>query len=100
MRKSTPSRAVGSIARTFEQYPKTGPLLPAMGYSPRQIKELEQTINRAKCDIVIDGSPVNLSRIIKPNKPIVNVGYYLDEIGKPNLETVLSDFLKRMKIKI
>ena len=92
--------AVGSLKEIYKKFPHLHTILPAMGYSPKQIKELEQTINRAKCDIVIDGSPVNLSRIIKPNKPIVNVGYYLDEIGKPNLETVLSDFLKRMKIKI
>jgi predicted GTPase len=92
--------ATGSIKEVYKKFPHLHTILPAMGYSPKQIKELEQTINRAKCDIVIDGSPVNLSRIIKSNKPIVNVGYYLDEIGKPNLDTVLSDFLKKMKIKI
>jgi predicted GTPase len=89
--------AVGSIKELYKKFPHLKIILPAMGYSPKQIKELEKTINRAKCDIVIDGSPVNLSRLIKINKPIVNVGYYLDEIGKPNLETVLDDFLRKTK---
>jgi predicted GTPase len=87
--------AAGSIKNLYRRFPHLKNILPAMGYSPKQIKELEQTINRAKCDIVIDGSPVNLSRILKSNKPIVNVSYYLDEVGKPNLETVLNDFLKK-----
>jgi predicted GTPase len=87
--------ALGSIKETYRRFPHLKSILPAMGYSPKQIKELEKTINRAKCDIVLDGSPVNLSRILKSNKPIVNVRYYLDEIGKPNLETVLFDFLKK-----
>jgi predicted GTPase len=87
--------ALGSIKETYRRFPHIKSILPAMGYSPKQIKELEKTINRAKCDIVLDGSPVNLSRILKSNKPIVNVRYYLDEIGRPNLETVLFDFLKK-----
>jgi predicted GTPase len=91
------AHATGSIKEIYKKFPHLKNILPAMGYSPRQVKELEQTINRAKCDIVIDGSPVNLSRLLRVNKPIVNVRYYLDEIGTPNLETVLKDFLKRVK---
>lgn len=91
------AHATGSIKEIYKKYPHLKNILPAMGYSPKQVKELEQTINRAKCDIVIDGSPVNLSRILKINKPIVNVRYYLDEIGTPSLETILKDFLKRLK---
>jgi predicted GTPase len=93
------AHATGSIKDIYKKYPHLHNVLPAMGYSPHQIKELEQTINRAKCDIVIDGSPVNLSRILKINKPIVNVRYYLDEIGTPNLETILKDFLAKNKIR-
>ena len=93
------THAVGSIKNLYKKFPHLKNILPAMGYSPKQIKELEQTINRAKCDIVIDGSPVNLSRILRANKPIVNVGYYLDEIGKPDLETILDGFLKKTKAK-
>ena len=52
-----------------------------MGYSAKQIKELEETINRAKCDVVIDGTPVKLSRLLKINKPIVDVEYYVKEKG-------------------
>jgi predicted GTPase len=91
---------VGSIKEIYKKFPHLKNILPAMGYSPHQIKELERTINRAKCEIVIDGSPVNLSRLLRINKPIVNVRYYLDEIGKPNLETVLSGFLKKHKIRV
>ncbi len=88
--------AVGSIKNVYREFPHLKSILPAMGYSPKQIKELEKTINRAKCDIVLDASPVNLSKIIKARKPIVNVEYYLDEIGKPDLESVLDGFLKKM----
>lgn len=91
--------AAGSIKELYRRFPHLKNILPAMGYSPKQIKELEQTINRAECEIVIDGSPVNLSRLIKVNKPIINVRYYLDEIGKPNLETVLNDFLHKKSKK-
>ena len=65
-----------------------------MGYGKKQIKDLEKTINAAKCDAVVDASPVNLSRLIKVNKPVATIGYYLDEIGSPNLETVIKKFLK------
>jgi predicted GTPase len=91
--------AAGSIKELYKRFPHLKNILPAMGYNPRQIKELEQTINRAECDVVIDGSPVNLSRILKIKKPIINVRYYLDEIGKPNLETVLNDFLHKKSKK-
>jgi len=89
--------AVGSIKEIYKKYTHLKNILPAMGYNPHQIKELEKSINSAKCEIVIDGSPVNLSKLLKINKPILNVRYYLDEIGKPNLETVIQDFLKKTK---
>lgn len=81
--------AVGSIKETYEKYPHLEKELPAMGYTKQQIKELEETINKAKCDVVIDGSPVNLKRLIKSNKPIVSVTYELQEIGKPDLAALL-----------
>jgi predicted GTPase len=89
--------AVGSIRQVYKKYPHLKKILPAMGYSKRQVRELEATINRAKCDIVIDGSPVNFARLIRTEKPVVNVRYYLDEIGKPDLESVIKDFLKKVK---
>jgi len=84
--------AVGSIKEIFKKYPHLDGVLPAMGYSKEQIKELEATINRAECDLVVDGTPTNLSRIIKVNKPIIEVDYELKELGKINLKMVLKKF--------
>ncbi len=91
--------AVGSIKETYEKYKHLEKELPAMGYSKQQIKDLQETINKADCDIILDGSPVNLSRLIKINKPIVNVNYELEEVSKPNLNDVIKNFVKRIKIK-
>jgi predicted GTPase len=85
---------VGSIARTFEQYPKTGPLLPAMGYSEEQIKELEATINATPCDTVIAATPIDLTRVLHNLKhPMERVRYELQEIGRPTLVDVLGEWL-------
>lgn len=91
--------AVGEIKKTFEKYTETGPILPAMGYSPKQIKDLEKTINKVKCDAVVIATPIDLRRLVKINKPSVRVGYDLQEIGQPDLEVVLSDFIKTKRIK-
>ncbi|NOY89514.1 MAG: GTPase [FCB group bacterium] len=88
---------VKSITKTYEKYPDIGILLPAMGYGTQQIKDLETTINRTKCDVVIIATPIDLSRIIKINKPYVRVYYNLQEIGTPDLTTVLSAFVKGSK---
>jgi predicted GTPase len=85
--------AVGSIRDTFDKFEHLGPVLPAMGYGEKQIKELEETINAVECDAVIIGTPIDLSRIIKINKPAYRVIYELQEIGKPTLEDVLKKFL-------
>ena len=84
---------VKSITDTYKKYPDIGVLLPAMGYGDKQVKDLETTINRSKCDLVIIGTPIDLNRVIKIKKPTVRVGYNLQEIGKPDLESVLGDFL-------
>lgn len=84
--------AVGEIKETFEKYPDIGVLLPAMGYGDQQIKDLEKTINAVDCDVVVIGTPIDLRRIIKINKPAVQVGYELQEIGKPTIADVLKDF--------
>jgi predicted GTPase len=81
--------AVGSIAATYQSYTGIGTLLPAMGYSERQIKDLEATINNSDADLVIIGTPIDLRRIINLNKPAVRVRYELQEIGEPTLEHVL-----------
>jgi predicted GTPase len=88
---------VNSIAETFAKYPKIGTLLPAMGYGGKQVKDLETTINRVECDSVIIGTPIDLRRIIKINKPSVRVNYDLDEIAKPDLFDILTNFCKKMK---
>ncbi len=81
---------VGSITETFEKYPDIGTLLPAMGYGEKQMKDLEATINKTYCDTVIIGTPIDLRRVIKIDKPTVRVGYDLQVIGRPNLEDILS----------
>jgi len=84
--------AVGSIKTTFKKYPHIGRMLPAMGYGAKQIKELEETINAVPCDVVVSGTPVDLGRVLKVNKPVAHVRYELDEIGHPNLEDVLREW--------
>ena len=86
--------AVGTIKDTYTKYPEIGTLLPAMGYGKKQIQELEDTINAVDCDIVIIGTPIDLSRIIKINKKSVRVKYDLQEIGRPNLDEILSQKIK------
>jgi predicted GTPase len=81
--------AVGSIRDTFEKYPNTGSVLPAMGYGEKQITELQQTINAAGSDLVLIGTPIDLTRIVKINSPTQRVRYELQEIGQPTLEDVL-----------
>ena len=89
--------AVGSIKETFQKYKHLRYEIPAMGYSKQQIKELEETVNKVPCDIVIDGTPANLKRIIKINKPIVEVNYELDKESIKELEKILKEkrFIKR-----
>ncbi len=83
---------VGKIAETYEKYPEIGMLLPAMGYGEQQVKDLEKTVNAVDCDVVVIGTPIDLRRVIKIDKPAVRVKYDLQEIGKPNLEDVLAKF--------
>ncbi len=89
---------VGKLAGTFEIYPNIGTLLPAMGYSDEQLKDLETTINNTDCDSVVIGTPIDLNRIIKIDKPNTRVYYDLQEIGYPNLNEILDDFLKNNKL--
>jgi predicted GTPase len=85
--------AVGSIKETFNKYPDIDKALPAMGYNRKQIIELEETINQTDCDTVITGTPIDLGRIIKINKPIVRAKYELQEISKPDLNNLITDFI-------
>ena len=82
--------AVGSIVKAYEKYRHLGPILPALGYGERQIKELEETINATPCDVVVVATPIDLRRVVTMNKPAVRVRYELEEVGSPNLEEVLT----------
>ncbi|MEA3310522.1 MAG: cyclic 2,3-diphosphoglycerate synthase [Chloroflexota bacterium] len=83
--------AVGSIGDTYEKYPGTGTILPAMGYGDEQIKALEETINNTPCDLVVIGTPIDLTRILKIKHPMQRVGYELQVIGKPTLADILAE---------
>lgn len=84
---------VGSITETFEKYPEIGKLLPAMGYGEKQVHDLEKTINNTDCEVVLIGTPIDLRKLVKLNKPAMRVTYELQEIGKPDFMDVLEKFL-------
>jgi predicted GTPase len=84
---------VGKLKETYEIYPNIGCVLPAMGYGEQQLHDLEMTINNTDCDTVIIGTPIDLQRIINIKKPCARVFYDLAEIGKPDLNGLLSEFV-------
>lgn len=84
--------AVGEIKETYEKYPDIGILLPAMGYSQQQIKDLEKTINDTDCDSVVIATPIDLRRIVNIKKPTCRVQYELQEIGIPTITDILEGF--------
>ncbi len=88
--------AVGSIRSTYRAYPHIGFVLPAMGYSPAQIADLEETINASDCDLVLFATPIQLTRILSVNKPAIRVRYEYEDHGSPTLEEVLLDELKTL----
>jgi predicted GTPase len=90
---------VGKLSETFEIYPKIGTLLPAMGYGEQQTKDLETTINNTDCDSVVIGTPIDLNRIVKINKPNTRVYYDLQEIGFPNFEGIIDEFIEKHNLK-
>ncbi len=89
-------KAAGSISDVYTDYPQLGAVLPVMGYSRKQLDEIEQTINSVDCDSVLIGTPVDLRGLISINKPAARVKYEVQEIGKPNLEEALGKFLKKV----
>lgn len=91
--------AVGSIAKTYGRYPGIGTLLPAMGYSEKQIRDLEATVRKVKADTVVIATPIDLTRLIQIAQPMVRVTYDLQEIGKPTLEDALRPLLTGPKSK-
>jgi predicted GTPase len=89
------SKAVGSIKSAYQRFPKLGKVLPALGYSEAQLKELEQSINAVECDAVVLGTPSDLTKMIKIKKPVARVDFEAYEVGKPTL----GDFLDLGKMK-
>ncbi|MCL2697913.1 MAG: cyclic 2,3-diphosphoglycerate synthase [Oscillospiraceae bacterium] len=89
--------AVGKLAETFRIYPEVGSVLPAMGYGEEQMHDLQATIEATDCDSVIIATPIDLARVIKINKPNTRVEYSLQEIGKPDMNDVLKDFITNIK---
>lgn len=81
--------AVGKIAYTFKKYAGTGPILPAMGYGEEQTRDLEATINAMDVDLIVSATPIDITRVVKVNKPIQRVRYELQEIGQPTLAEIL-----------
>jgi predicted GTPase len=82
--------AVDSLLTTYLKFPNIGPVLPAMGYGAKQIRDLEQTINNTPCDLVIVGTPIDLTRLLNITHPMLRVRYELQVIGKPTLEECIS----------
>ena len=82
---------VGRIKETFETYPEIGSLLPAMGYGKEQVRDLQKTINKVPCDLVVIGTPIDLRRIVKIKKPCIRVKYELQEIGVPDLCSIIDE---------
>jgi predicted GTPase len=89
--------AVGSIAATYEKYPATGTVLPAMGYGDEQLADLAETIRRARVDVVVSGTPMDLGRIIEVDQPLRRASYVLREVGSPTLADVLAPHIERWR---
>ena len=88
---------VGGMKKVFEEFTQLDDIVPAMGYNDEQIKDMEDTINAVPADVVIDGSPIDLGKLIKCNKPIVRIDYDIEAIGTPSIESMLDDLLAKLK---
>jgi predicted GTPase len=88
---------VGKLAETFQKYHNIGNLLPAMGYGGQQMRDLAATIDKTDCDCVLIATPIDLKRVVDIKKPCTKVEYSLQEIGIPDMEGVLADFIKKVK---
>jgi predicted GTPase len=89
------SFAVGSIVESFKKYRHLSNVLPALGYGTKQVEELEQTINNSDCDIVVSGTPIDITRVLKTDKPIVRVRYGVGEETAKELEKIVKDFVSK-----
>ena len=89
--------AVGSLQDVYSTWPQLGNVLPAMGYSDEQLHELEQTINAVDCEVVVTGTPIDLSRLIRSRHPIRHARYELEEVGAPTLQDVLAPVVSQAR---
>jgi len=87
--------ARGVFQEIYKKYPHIGKVLPTIGYNEEQLRDLEETINRIPCDSIILGTPSDISRYLKLNKPVVKVNYYMNEVGDIKLESIIEDFIER-----
>jgi len=87
--------ATGSIKQAFKKYSHLENVLPALGYGKKQVKELEDTINRAESEVVLSATPIDLRRVVNVNKPLVRVKYGVGSEATKKLQQVLSDFEQR-----
>jgi len=87
--------AVGSIKATYAKYPNAGQILPAMGYGDQQIRDLEATINAVPADVVVEGTPIELRRVLSSDKPIANVTYELEEVEPGTIKRMLEKAVSR-----
>ncbi len=85
---------VGTLREALREYPQIKDYVPALGYSERQIEDLRETLNSVPADVIVSATPVDLTRIMELNKPVIRVKYELQEIGRPNLEDVIDEFLR------
>lgn len=88
----------GSLGQELQRSKHLDRVLPAMGYSPEQLRELEDAVNRAECDLVVSGTPIDLSRLLKTNKPIIRVRYRLEEKSLPDLEQIITRRMQELKV--
>jgi predicted GTPase len=89
--------AVGTIADTFVRYPHVGAVIPAMGYGDEQLHELQETIDRVECDVVVTGTPFDLGRLISTRHPLRHARYELRELGQPTLAEVIDPIVRRVR---
>jgi predicted GTPase len=85
--------AIGSIKETYAKYPQSVNILPAMGYSLKQIKELEETVNNSSAEFVVSGTPIDLNLVMKINKPMLHANYELEEKGNLDLKSLLEEYM-------
>lgn len=86
----------GTLIEIFKEFPQIKEIVPAMGYNYQQIKDMEETLNKSKCDLIINGSPIDLAKLINSNKPIVRVTYDIEALSSPTIEEVLDEFIQKL----